>query len=154
MLIGVISDTHGLLRRPALDALRSCDHILHAGDVGGSDDAILRALTQRAPVTAIRGNIDEGTWADRLPGIRSVELGGCRLFLIHNLRELDFDPAKRGVHVVISGHTHKAKVENRNGVLYFNAGSAGPRRFNLPITMGMLRIENGSITPEVITLVE
>jgi uncharacterized protein len=141
MLIGVISDTHGLLRPEALAALSGVEHILHAGDVG--DIAILDALREIAPVTAIRGNVDvEGACAE-LPATDVVELGGKLFYLVHSVRDLDINPAAAGVSVVVSGHSHKPAVEMRSGVLFFNPGSAGPRRFSLPVTLGFVTVEDG-----------
>ncbi len=141
MLIGVISDTHGLLRPEALAALRGVEHILHAGDVG--DIAILDALREIAPVTAIRGNVDvEGACAE-LPATDVVELGGQLFYLVHSVHDLDINPVAAGVSVVVSGHSHKASVEMQGGVLYFNPGSAGPRRFSLPVTVGFVTVEDG-----------
>jgi putative phosphoesterase len=141
MLIGVISDTHGLMRPEALTALRGVEHILHAGDVG--DIAVLDALREIAPVTAIRGNVDiEGACAE-LPATDVVELGGQLFYLVHSVHGLDINPAAAGVSVVVSGHSHKAAVEMRGGVLYFNPGSAGPRRFSLPVTVGFVTVEDG-----------
>jgi hypothetical protein len=141
VIIGVISDTHGLLRPEALAALRGVEHILHAGDVG--DIAILDALREIAPVTAIRGNVDvEGACAE-LPATDVVELGDKLFYLVHSVRDLDINPTAAGVSVVVSGHSHKAVVEMRGGVLYFNPGSAGPRRFSLPVTVGFVTVEDG-----------
>ena len=137
-MIGVISDTHGLLRPEGLAALRGASHILHAGDVG--DIAILDALRQIAPVTAIRGNIDTNGPTAQLPATEAVELDGHLIYMLHSLADLDLKPEAAGVSVVISGHSHKPKVESRNGVLYLNPGSAGPRRFSLPITVAHLHL--------------
>ena len=141
MLIGVISDTHGLLRPEALAALRGVEHILHAGDVG--DIAILDALLEIAPVTAIRGNVDvEGACAE-LPATDVVELGDKLFYLVHSVHDLDINPVAAGVAMVVSGHSHKASVAVRDGVIYFNPGSAGPRRFSLPVTVGFVTVEDG-----------
>lgn len=150
MLIGVISDTHGLLRPEALAALRRVSHILHAGDVG--DPAILDALRAVAPVTAIRGNIDRTGTCGQLPATEFVELGGYNIYMLHNLAELDVDPAAAGISLVISGHSHQPKIERRKGVLYFNPGSAGPRRFSLSVSLGLLEITSNAITPNLIDL--
>lgn len=150
MRIGVISDTHGLLRLEALRALAGVDAILHAGDVG--DPAILEALGKIAPVTAIRGNIDQAGPCGALPETEWVELGGAAFFLIHDLKALDLDPAAAGIAVVVSGHSHQAKVERRKGVLYLNPGSAGPRRFRLPITLARVRVEDGLVQVEIVEL--
>jgi uncharacterized protein len=141
MLIGVISDTHGLLRPEALVALRGVEHILHAGDVG--DIAILDALREIAPVTAIRGNVDVSGACAELPATDVVELGDKLFYLVHSMRDLDIDPVVAGVAMVVSGHSHKASVEVRNGVVFFNPGSAGPRRFSLPVTVGFVTVEDG-----------
>jgi uncharacterized protein len=141
MLIGVISDTHGLLRPEALAALRGVEHILHAGDVG--DVAILDALREIAPVTAIRGNVDVSGACAELPATDVVELGGQLFYLVHSVHDLDINPKAAGVAMVVSGHSHKAKVEVKDGVVYFNPGSAGPRRFSLPVTVGFVTVEDG-----------
>jgi hypothetical protein len=141
LLIGVISDTHGLLRPEAVAALRGVEHILHAGDVG--DVAILDALREIAPVTAIRGNVDTTGACAELPATDVVELGGQLFYLVHSVHDLDINPKAAGVAMVVSGHSHKAKVEVKDGVVYFNPGSAGPRRFSLPITVGFVTVEDG-----------
>ncbi|HZU23104.1 MAG TPA: metallophosphoesterase family protein [Terriglobales bacterium] len=150
MLIGVISDTHGLLRPEALAALRPAQHILHAGDVG--DPEILNVLRTIAPVTAVRGNVDHGPWADLLPETEVVELGGLSFYVLHDLQQLDLDPAAAGFAAVISGHTHQPKCEQRKAVLYLNPGSAGPKRFRLPTTVAAMRLANGSVSAEIITI--
>jgi putative phosphoesterase len=141
MLIGVISDTHGLLRPEAVAALRGVEHILHAGDVG--DSAILGALREIAPVTAIRGNVDVSGACAKLPATDVVELGGRLFYLVHSVHDLDINPVAAGVAMVVSGHSHKASVQVRDGVIYFNPGSAGPRRFSLPVTVGFVTVEDG-----------
>jgi putative phosphoesterase len=150
MLIGVISDTHGLLRTEALDALRGVDRIIHAGDIGGPE--VLVSLGVVAPVTAVRGNNDNGPWADQLAATELVDAGGTRLYVLHDLATLDVDPAAAGFRVVIAGHSHKPRQEEHNGVLYFNPGSAGPRRFRLPIALGKLTIAAGTVEAEIVTL--
>jgi hypothetical protein len=150
MTIGVISDTHGLLRPEAVAALQGVDHILHAGDVGKSE--ILDALRAIAPLTAIRGNVDRGSWAEALPLTEAVELGGRWLYLIHDRQGLDLDPVAAGFDVVISGHTHQPKMETQPGVCYLNPGSAGPFRFRLPVTIAYLDPE--TLRMELRTLVE
>src|SRR5271165_1197133 len=150
MIVGVISDTHGQLRREAADALRGVDHILHAGDVG--DPAILDALGQIAPVTAVRGNVDTQSWAQTLPETEIVELGGVSIYTLHDLGRLDLKPEAAGIGVVVYGHSHQPKIEEKNGVLYFNPGSAGPRRFQLPVSLGKLVIEGGTVRAEVVRL--
>jgi hypothetical protein len=147
MLIGVISDTHGLLRPEALTALAGVEHILHAGDVG--DVGILAALGLIAPVTAIRGNIDtEGACAE-LPATEMVELGGKTFYLVHAIGDLDISPKAAGVDVVVYGHSHKASVERRDEVLYLNPGSAGPRRFQLPVTLALVTVSEGAVEARV-----
>jgi putative phosphoesterase len=141
MLIGVISDTHGLLRPEAVAALRGVEHILHAGDVG--DIAILDALREIAPVTAIRGNVDVAGACAELPATDVVELGGQLFYLVHSVHDLEINPKAAGVAMVVSGHSHKAKAEVKDGVVYFNPGSAGPRRFSLPVTVGLVTVEDG-----------
>jgi hypothetical protein len=141
MLIGVISDTHGLLRPEAVAGLRGVEHILHAGDVG--DMAILDALREIAPVTAIRGNVDVSGACAKLPATDVVELGDRLFYLVHSVHDLDINPAAAGVAMVVSGHSHKASVQVRDGVIYFNPGSAGPRRFSLPVTVGFVTVEDG-----------
>ena len=151
IILGVISDTHGLLRPEAVRALSGSDRILHAGDVGASE--ILEKLAQIAPVTAVRGNIDTAPWARRvLPETEVVDVGGVTIYILHDLGELDLKPEAAGFGVVIFGHSHRPKLEERNGVLYFNPGSAGPRRFNLPVSLGKLTIQAGKVHAELITL--
>ena len=151
MVIGIISDTHGLLRREALSALRGAEHIIHAGDVG--DPNILDALRKVAPLTAIRGNIDRSGSCSHLPATELAEFGDHNIYVLHNLAELDIDPTAAGISVVISGHTHQPKIERRKGVVYLNPGSAGPRRFSLPVSVAMLNISSSGIKPELIELV-
>jgi uncharacterized protein len=148
--LGVLSDTHSLLRPEAVVALRGCDRILHAGDVGAPK--IIGALAQIVPVTAIRGNIDRATWAHSLPETEVVELGGVSIYMLHDLSQLDVKPEAAGFRVVIYGHSHRPKIEEKNGVLYFNPGSAGPRRFDLPVSVGRLSIEAGNVRAELIQL--
>ncbi len=150
MRIGVISDTHGLLRPEAIEELRGVDHILHAGDVG--DAAILDQLRQLAPVTAIRGNVDRRGACALLPEIELIDLNGCSIYMLHDIQALDLDPVAAGIRVVISGHSHKPLIEWKKGVLYFNPGSAGPRRFSLPVSIGFLEIENDAVEPRLLTL--
>ncbi len=141
MLIGVISDTHGLLRPEAVAVLRGVEHILHAGDVG--DAAILEELRKIAPVTAIRGNVDVSGACAKLPATDVVELGGKLFYLVHSVHDLDVNPVAAGIAMVVSGHSHKASVQVRDGVVFFNPGSAGPRRFSLPVTVGFVTVEDG-----------
>jgi uncharacterized protein len=150
MLIGVISDTHGLLRPEALAALQGAEHIIHAGDIGAPE--VLVALAEIAPVTAVRGNNDKGAWAARIPATGVVEGEGVSIYVLHDLAELDLDPAAAGFGVVIAGHSHQPSQDERNGVLYFNPGSAGPRRFRLPICVGRLHIEKGAARAELVPL--
>jgi uncharacterized protein len=149
--IGLISDTHGLLRPEALAFLQGCEHIVHGGDIG--DAAILEALAAIAPLTAVRGNNDRAAWAEAVPETALVELGGVRLYAIHDLAQLDIDPVAAGVRVVVSGHSHRPLAEVRDGVLYVNPGSAGPRRFRLPISAAELQIDDGAVRPRVVELV-
>lgn len=146
MRIAILSDTHGLLRPEVLAAIQGVDHILHAGDIGKAD--ILDQLAIIAPVTAIRGNIDTHGPCSELPATELIELGGIFLYLVHSIADLDISPAAAGVRVVISGHSHKPAQETRNGILYLNPGSIGPRRFRLPIAMVFLQIANGAINVE------
>ena len=138
-LIGLISDTHGLLRPQALEALRGSELILHAGDVGKPE--ILDALRELAPVMAVRGNVDKCDWASALPETAVAEAGGVLLYVLHDLNTLDLNPAAAGFHVVVSGHSHQPGKFERDGVLYINPGSAGPRRFQLPVTVARLNLQ-------------
>jgi len=149
--IGLISDTHGLLRPEALDYLAGCDHIVHGGDIGGPD--ILERLGKIAPLTVVRGNNDTAAWARAIPETVRLDLGGVGLFVIHDLKALAIDPAAVGLRVVIAGHSHKPSRTERGGVLYVNPGSAGRRRFSLPISAGELLIENGQVEVKLATLV-
>jgi len=150
MLVGVISDTHGLLRPQALEALIGVDHILHAGDVGNPD--ILDQLRAIAPVTAIRGNIDlHGPCAD-LPATEAIELEHCFIYMVHAIEDLDLNPRAAKIDIVVYGHSHKPSAVKREDVLYLNPGSAGPRRFSLPVTLSLLHLEAGRATPELIEL--
>jgi len=150
ILIGVISDTHGLLRPEALLALRGSEHIIHAGDVGAPE--ILEKLANLAPLTAIGGNVDKGAWARTLAENEVIEIVGISIYVVHDLAQLELKPEAAGFQVVISGHSHIPKQEMRNGVLYFNPGSAGPRRFKLPVTVGRLIVERGSVRGEIIPI--
>jgi hypothetical protein len=134
--IGLISDTHGLLRPDAFDALDGCELIVHAGDVGKPE--ILESLRALAPVVAVRGNVDKGEWASRLPMTAVVEAPSARIYVLHDIQQLDLDPAAAGFGIVVSGHSHKALRNERSGVIYVNPGSAGPRRFRLPVTVARL----------------
>ena len=150
MLIGVISDTHGLLRPEAVDALRGVDRIIHAGDIGAPE--VLSALAAVAPVTAVRGNNDRAPWASAIAHTQVVDADGVLIYVIHDVAELDIDPAAGGFGVVIAGHSHQPLNEQRGGVLWFNPGSAGPRRFKLPIALGRLTIEAGRVRGDIVTL--
>ena len=152
MVVGVISDTHGLLRVEALRALAGCDHILHAGDVGNV--GILEQLRKIAPVTAIRGNVDVSGACGELPETEAVELGGRLFYLVHALADLDIDVKVAGVDCVVSGHTHRADVVDQDGVLYLNPGSAGPRRFRLPVSLARVNLAEAGIGVEMVELFE
>lgn len=148
--VGVISDTHGLLRPEAVRALHGAELILHAGDVGSPE--VLRGLEAMAPVVAVRGNNDHGPWADTLPLADAIEIGGSTVYMLHDVNELDLDPRAAGFAVVIAGHSHRPLCETRDGVLFFNPGSAGPRRFRLPISLGELRISDRAVEGVLKTL--
>jgi putative phosphoesterase len=149
--IGLISDTHGLLRPEAIAFLQGAKGIVHGGDIG--DAGILEALAAIAPIVAVRGNNDVGPWAQRVRETELVEFGGVHLYAIHDLAQLDIDPVAAGVRVVVSGHSHRPAVEERGGVLYVNPGSAGPRRFSLPISAGELLIaDDGSVSARTVVL--
>lgn len=148
--VGLISDTHGLLRPEAVAFLHGSDYIIHAGDIGNQD--ILQNLSAIAPVIAVRGNNDKDAWAESIPETQLVKFGKTFVYVLHDLAQLDIDPKAAGVDVVVSGHSHRPLVEKRNGVLFVNPGSAGPRRFKLPIAVGELVIANGSITPRIVEL--
>ena len=150
MRLAILSDTHGVLRPEALAALAGADHILHAGDVG--DDAILDTLARIAPLTAIRGNIDRSGRCSHLPATEAVELAGKLFYLIHSLADLDIDPVTANVDMVITGHSHKPVVDHRGRVTYLNPGSAGPRRFKLPITLAIAEIKDDTLTTNLIQL--
>jgi len=143
MRIGVISDTHGLLRPEAARALAGVAHIVHGGDIGRPE--VIDELRRLAPLTAIRGNVDHGAWAEDYPETRTVTLNGRSIFMLHDRKTLQFDPAARGIDVVVSGHSHVPKIETAGGVLYLNPGSAGPRRFKLPITLAILELSADAI---------
>jgi putative phosphoesterase len=150
VIIGVISDTHGLLRPEAVELLRGSEHIIHAGDIGAPE--IVSELEKIAPVTAIRGNVDTQAWARRFAETEVVELAGLFLYVTHDANAIDLNPQAAGFAAVISGHSHKPKQEVKDGVLYFNPGSAGPRRFNLPISVGRLTISEGQLIGEILLL--
>ena len=149
--IGVISDTHGLVRPEALKALQGSELIIHAGDIG--KPAVLAGLERLAPVVAVRGNVDRGEWAKELPEKRMVEVGEIKLYLLHILPQLDLDPTRLGIQAVISGHSHKPLIDWRDGILYLNPGSAGPRRFKLPVSLALIFIMGKSLEPQLLTLI-
>jgi uncharacterized protein len=148
--VGLISDTHGLLRPEAVAFLRNSDVIVHAGDIG--DAEILRELNALAPVTAVRGNNDRGPWANPIAETQVIQVADVAIYVIHDVAELDRDPVAAGVHVVVSGHSHKPAVQTRHGVLYVNPGSAGPRRFSLPIAVAELEITGSSVKANLVEL--
>ena len=150
MLIGVISDTHGVVTKKALEALKGSQLIIHAGDVG--DPKVIETLEQIAPVYAVRGNTDRGRWAQALPMTQVVEVGDMHFFVIHDIGMLNLDPKAAGFNAVIYGHSHVPKEEWQDGVLYFNPGSAGPKRFRLPICLGRMKITDGDIDVELVNL--
>lgn len=150
LIVGVISDTHGMLRSEAVEALMGVDHILHAGDVG--DPGILDKLRWIAPLTAIRGNVDVSGICRTLPATEAVELGGRLFYLVHSLQDLDIDAVAAGVAVVVSGHSHRPDIQEREGVLYLNPGSAGPRRFDLPVTTAKVSVKDGTVSARIVRL--
>ncbi len=149
-VVGVISDTHGLVRPQALAALTGVQHIIHAGDIGSPE--VLQALAAIAPLTAIRGNVDRSPWARRIPETARVRIGAARLYVLHNVHELDLDPRAAGFAAVVAGHSHRPGIVERDGVLFVNPGSAGPRRFKLPVALARLRIAGQRIRGEVVLL--
>ncbi|HEX4604096.1 MAG TPA: metallophosphoesterase family protein [Candidatus Angelobacter sp.] len=150
MIIGIISDTHGLLRPEAVELLRGSEHIIHAGDIGSPE--IVPVLRKIAPITAIRGNVDTQAWARDFAETEVVELDGIDIYILHDVNAIDLNPKAAGFASVISGHSHKPKQETKDGVLYFNPGSAGPRRFNLPISVGRMEIVDGKVTVEILEI--
>jgi len=150
--IGLISDTHGLLRPEALDYLAGSDHIVHAGDIGGPE--LLERLAAIAPLTVVRGNNDTAAWQKTIPETARLDLAGVGIYVIHDLKALDIDPVAAGVRVVVSGHSHKPACVERGGVLYANPGSAGRRRFTLPIAAGELLVEGGQVEVRLATLID
>ena len=150
MIVGVISDTHGLLRPEAVTALEGSDRIIHAGDVGAPE--VLTALSALAPLTVVRGNNDRGVWAKAIAETEVVDADGLLIYVIHDVKELDLDPVAGGFRIVVSGHSHRPAQEERDGVLWFNPGSAGPRRFQLPIAVGRLTIDGGVARGEIVTI--
>lgn len=148
--LGLIADTHGLVRPEALRALEGVDLVVHAGDVGGPD--VLAALGAVAPVRAVRGNNDRGAWAHDLPATDVIEAAGAWIYVVHAEADLDLDPRVAGIAAVVTGHSHRPKVARRDGVLYVNPGSAGPRRFRLPVAVGRLTVDEGGVAAETIEL--
>lgn len=148
--VGLISDTHGLLRPEALAFLRGSDFIVHAGDIG--DAAVLNELRRLAPLTAVRGNNDKGTWARSIAQAEVLEVGEVLIYVLHDLAELDLDPVAAGFRVVVSGHSHNPRIEERDGVLYVNPGSSGPRRFKLPIALAELHVAGSSVKARIVEL--
>lgn len=150
MRIGIISDTHGLLRPEALAALQGCERLIHAGDIGKPQ--VLEALEELATLDAIRGNVDSGDWAAAIPETLDLRIGGLRVYVTHDVKTMEIDPVAEGIDVVISGHSHQPKIEQVNDVLYLNPGSAGSRRFKLPISLALLDIEDGQPRAQLVTL--
>lgn len=148
--VGVISDTHGLLRPEAIRAFQGSELIIHAGDIGKA--AVLTALRAAAPVTAVRGNIDKGAWADALPKTAIVQIAQVSTYVIHDVDDLDLIPEAAGFRVVVAGHSHRPSLQERNGVLFVNPGSAGPRRFNLPVGLALMEVQGTSVEVELVTL--
>jgi len=151
VIVGVISDTHGLLRPEVLTALRSSDFIIHAGDIG--DPAILQKLREIAPVTAVRGNVDQEAWTRSIPMTEVLEVNGVSIYILHKIDDLDLNPEAAGFAAVVYGHSHVPKQETKNGVLYFNPGSAGPKRFTLPVSVGRVTVSDGELSAELETIV-
>ncbi len=150
MLVGLISDTHGLLRPEAVRALRGSGLIVHAGDIGRA--AVLEALRAVAPVTAVRGNIDKGAWAHGLPKTEAININQVGVYIIHDLKELVIVPEAAGFTVVVSGHSHQPSIRERNGVLFVNPGSAGPRRFTFPVSLALMYVQGESVDVRLVTL--
>jgi uncharacterized protein len=150
VIIGVISDTHGLLRPESLAALQGSDYIIHAGDIG--DPVILDKLEEIAPVTAVRGNVDHGAWTRKIPATNVLQIGEISIYVLHSIQELDLKPEAAKFAAVVYGHSHVPKQERKNGVLYFNPGSAGPRRFKLPVSVGRITIEHNKIDAKILPL--
>jgi putative phosphoesterase len=148
--VALISDTHGLLRAEAVAFLRGCDHIIHGGDIGGRN--ILEELSSIAPLTAVRGNNDRGPWAEALPRTQLARFEKAFVYVIHDLAQLDLDPRASGISAVVSGHSHQPQIQQRDGVLYINPGSAGPRRFKLPVAVAELDIAGTSVTAHGVVL--
>ena len=151
MVIGVIADTHGLLRPEAEERLAGVEHIIHAGDIGSPD--IVPRLSAIASTTAVKGNIDTQEWTNAFPAHEYLVLAGRSIYVLHDIGELDFDPGKQGIAIVIAGHSHRPKVEIIDGVLFLNPGSAGRRRFKLPVTLATVELLGNAIRPEIHVLV-
>ena len=149
-VVGVISDTHGLLRPEVIMELTGSDLIIHAGDIGGPE--ILDRLRKIASVVAVRGNADRGPWAKTLPTAESVRVAALDLYVLHDVSDLDLDPRAAGFHAVISGHSHQPRIEHRNGVLFLNPGSAGPRRFTLPVSVARIHVRDSKLEVEIVQL--
>lgn len=149
-LIGIISDTHGLVRPEVAEAFSGVDLILHAGDIGTTE--VIEELRSIAPIMAVRGNNDKGTWANAIPETEVVQIGSVRIYMLHDLKGIDLNPAARGFQVVISGHSHRPSIETRDAVLFLNPGSAGPRRFKLPISVARLTVDGSAVNGEIIDL--
>jgi putative phosphoesterase len=152
VIVGVISDTHGLLRPEALAALQGSHYIIHAGDIG--DPRILDRLAAIAPLTAVRGNVDRDEWAKKIPATNVLEIGEISIYVLHNIQDLDLKPEAAKFAAVVYGHSHAPKQEWKNGVLYFNPGSAGPRRFRLPVSVGRLLLNKGRVESEIAKLTQ
>jgi putative phosphoesterase len=150
MRIGIISDTHGLLRPEAITHLAGTELIIHAGDIGAPE--VIEGLQKIAPTSAIRGNIDTGKWAMHYSDTKLIVLGGRMFFVVHNLKEMKLDPITSGIDVIISGHSHRPKIETKNGVLYLNPGSAGPRRFKLPVSLAILELSDRAVLPRIVEI--
>jgi putative phosphoesterase len=150
LTIGIISDTHGQFRPEVEKIFAGCHKILHAGDVG--DETVLRRLGRIAPVAAVRGNMDRGPWSRSLPVNEMVEVGGIFFYILHDLHQLDLEPAAAGIHVIVSGHTHRPELVRRQGIIYLNPGSAGRRRFDYPVSVATVCIENGVVDPRIIEI--
>jgi uncharacterized protein len=150
MRIGIISDTHGLLRPEAIKQLAGTNYIIHAGDIGAPE--VIEGLRRIAPTAAIRGNIDVGDWAKDYPDTDLIAMGGRLLYVLHNLKEIKLDPTACGIDVVVSGHSHRPKIETRNGILYVNPGSAGPRRFKLPIAVAIVALSHHAVLPRILEI--
>jgi uncharacterized protein len=148
--IGLVSDTHGLVRPEALAALKGSEVIVHAGDIGKAE--VLESFSSIAPVISIKGNNDRDLWAKKIPDVLNLEINGTNIHVIHNVNELEADPASDGIRVIVSGHSHKPRLVERDGILFINPGSAGPRRFKLPVTVGRLWINRGNVHAEIIEL--